>query len=173
MADQRRIDMKMSGKPEEENWILVINGKRANVSGGYVKTKADLLKMKKYMGMVTQKVRDAYNKRLAELSKSKSADSIDAIADKYGHEVRTNDAVGFDREKEKAANDLTANEKKISYAEVARKSLGSGVTVHFDMSKKNFVIGIKNEKNSMNIMEAKSLAQNLLKACKIVEQAPN
>lgn len=73
----------------------------------------------------------------------------------------------------KAANDLTANEKKISYAEVARKSLGSGVTVHFDMSKKNFVIGIKNEKNSMNIMEAKSLAQNLLKACKIVEQAPN
>ncbi|MCF0225118.1 MAG: hypothetical protein HUK20_12690 [Fibrobacter sp.] len=87
MADQRRINMTMSGKPEEEAWIQVINGKRASASGGFVKTKADLLKMKKYMGMVTQKVRDAYNKRLAELSKSKSADSIDAIAEKYGHAV--------------------------------------------------------------------------------------
>lgn len=97
MADQRRIDMKMSGKPEEEAWIQVINGKRANASGGFVKTKADLLKMKKYMGMVTQKVRDAYNKRLAELSKSKSADSIDSIAAKYGHEVKQNDAVPVDK----------------------------------------------------------------------------
>lgn len=95
MADQRRIEMKMSGKPEEEAWIQVINGKRANASGGFVKTKADLLKMKKYMGMVTQKVRDAYNKRLAELSKSKSADSIDAIAAKYGHKVQQNDVNSY------------------------------------------------------------------------------
>lgn len=125
MADQRRIDMKMSGKPEEEAWIQVINGKRANISGGFVKTKADLLKMKKYMGMVTQKVRDAYNKRLAELSKSKSADSIDAIAEKYGHEVRPNDAVGFDREKEKAAYmaGVEGRRKTSDYLETLRTTI--------------------------------------------------
>lgn len=127
MADQRRIDLKISGKPEEEAWIQVINGKRANASGGFVKTKADLLKMKKYMGMVTQKVRDAYNKRLAELSKSKSADSIDAIAEKYGHEVKQTDSskVCFDREKEKAAYmaGVEGRRKTSDYLETLRTTI--------------------------------------------------
>lgn len=92
MADQRRIDMKMSGKPEEEAWIKMINGERPTAAGNYIKTKADLLKVKKYMGMVTGKVRAAYEKRLAELSRNKSTDSVDSIAAKYGYQVQQNDA---------------------------------------------------------------------------------
>lgn len=94
MADQRRIDMKMSGKPEEEAWIKMINGQRPTAGGKIIKTKKDLLEVKKYLGMVTRKVRDAYNKRLAELSGRKSADSVDAIAEKYGHELVQKDAAG-------------------------------------------------------------------------------
>lgn len=70
------------------------------------------------------------------------------------------------------AKELAATEKKISYAEISRKSLGSAVTVHYNVGKNKFFIGIKSANPAMNIVEAKGIAQNLLKACKIVEQAP-
>lgn len=82
--------MAITNAQRDKAWIDMINGKRKTAGGKIIRTKADLLEVKQYLPMVSQAVKDAYNKRMASFRDS--ADSVKAIAAKYG--VSQNDAAG-------------------------------------------------------------------------------
>ena len=81
--------MAITNAQRDKAWIDMINGKRKTAGGKIIRTKADLLEVKQYLPMVSQAVKDAYNKRMASFRDS--ADSVETIAAKYGHEMQ-NDA---------------------------------------------------------------------------------
>lgn len=78
--------MAITNAQRDKAWIDMINGKRKTAGGKIIRTKADLLEVKQYLPMVSQAVKDAYNKRMASFRDS--ADSVETIAAKYGHEMQ-------------------------------------------------------------------------------------
>lgn len=133
----------------DKAWIDMINGKRKTAGGKIIRTKADLLEVKQYLPMVSQAVKDAYNKRMASFRDS--ADSVEAIAAKYGHEMQ-NDAFGqpasevigianLKAQAQKAVDALWAASKKAgaaiaAYNKALGKSAKGGMAGFAEASKK-------------------------------------
>lgn len=73
--------MALTNAQRDKVWIDMINGKCKTAGGEFIRTKADLLKVKQYLPMLSAAVKAAYEKRMAQLKDS--LDSVDDIKEKY------------------------------------------------------------------------------------------
>lgn len=128
--------MAITNAQRDKAWIDMINGKRKTAGGKIIRTKADLLEVKQYLPMVSQAVKDAYNKRMASFRDS--ADSVEAIAAKYGHEMQ-NDAVKGEKLNEAFLHRLLTTagiaKKKIDDAASAQREYDSVINTLNQMAR--------------------------------------